>query len=131
MQFEINTNEDSYNLHACIKFIGDDLLVSIYGGEKPHIGAVSMGFPRPSNDNPELISSTASVFCFSGHKEDNIARDTAELLARTINSNVVVPAGMHWDEIDKDGIKKVIENSRILVNMIIEKIKKIRKPPEI
>ncbi len=123
MQFKISTNEDSYNLIASVKFIGDDLLVSIYGGDRPHIGAVSMAYPRPGNDNSDLISSTASVFCFSGHKEDDIAKSTSQLLARTINSNVVVTAGMHWDDIDKDGIKKVIENSQILVNMIIEKIK--------
>ncbi len=131
MQFKISTNEDSYNLHACVKLIGDDLLVSIYGGDRPHIGAVSMAYPRPGNDSPDQISSTASVFCFSGHKEDDIAKNTAELLARTINSNVVVTAGMHWDHIDKDGIMKVIENSQIIVNMILEKIKNNQESLEI
>lgn len=41
MEFRIKTDKEAYNLEAFVKKIGQDLLVAIWGGERPHIGAVS------------------------------------------------------------------------------------------
>jgi len=104
-----------------VRFIGKDLLVAIWGGEKPHIGAVSVAQPRPSLKDPKRVSSTASVICILGHKEDELAKAASEILSAALNTRVVVTAGIHWDNLDKNGIEKVIENSRNLVDMILEK----------
>ena len=116
------TSEGEYDLEACARVIGQDLLVAIWGGEKAHIGAVSMAQPRPSLSDPAARSSTASVFCFLGHKEDTLAKAAAEVLAASLNTNVVVTAGIHWDNIDQRGIEKVVRNSEILVHMILDKV---------
>ncbi|MGD8524504.1 MAG: hypothetical protein PVF56_25390, partial [Desulfobacterales bacterium] len=73
-EFTINTDTGAYDLTASIRWIGPDLLVAIWGGEKPHIGAVAMAQPRPSLKDPEVTSSTASVFSYVGHKEDDLAK---------------------------------------------------------
>lgn len=124
-QFCVKTVEDFYNLEASVLRVGSDWLVSIWGGEKPHIGAVAMAQPRPSLKNKDVTSATASVFCFLGHKEDIIVKEASERLAASLSSNVVVTAGMHWDDIDDEGIQKVIENTRKLIGMIEEMIKEL------
>ena len=120
--FRVETATGSYDLEANVQWLGEDLLVAIWGGELPHIGAVSVAQPRPSLKNPANTSSTASVFCFPGHKEDELAKAASEVLAATLNTRVVVTAGIHWDNLSKEGINKVIENSGLLVEMIMEKI---------
>jgi hypothetical protein len=121
-EFTINTSEGEYDLSASVRHIGQDLLVAIWGGDKPHIGAVAMSQPRPSLKDPKVTSSTASVFAYVGHKEDELAKAAAEILAATLKTNVVVAAGIHWDNLPQEGIQRVIRNSEILVDMILKKI---------
>jgi len=118
-EFKVKTNESAYDLEASVRLIGQDLLVAIWGGEKPHIGAVAIAQPRPSLKDPEVMSATASVICLPGHKEDELAKAVSEILAAALNTPVVVTAGIHWDNISKDGIQRVIENSKILVDLIL------------
>jgi hypothetical protein len=120
-QFTIQTREGEYDLTASVRLIGPDLLVAIWGGEKPHIGAIAMAQPRPSLKDPAVTSSTASVFSYVGHKEDELAKAAAEILAATLKTNVVVTAGIHWDNLPPEGIRRVIKNSQILVEMILER----------
>ena len=58
----------AYDLEASVQKIGENLLVAIWGGELPHIGAVAIAQPRPSLKDPDRISSTASVFCLAYEK---------------------------------------------------------------
>lgn len=122
VEFTLKTNEGAYDLEASVRWIGKDLLVAIWGGEKPHIGAVSVAQPRPSLKDPKNTSATASVICMLGHKEDELAKAVSEVLAATLNTPVVVAAGIHWDNIDAEGIRTVIHNSEILVDLILKKI---------
>ena len=122
MDFVVKTDEGAYDLEAAVRLIGKDVLVAIWGGEKPHIGAVSVAQPRPSLKDPKTTSATASVICFVGHKEDELAKAASEILAAALNTQVVVTAGIHWDNIAEEGIQKVIGNSEILVDMILNKL---------
>ncbi len=122
----VRSQSGSFDIEARIGWVGDDLLVSIYGGEKPHIGAVAAAHPRPSLKNPALTSATASVICYTAHKEDDLAKRSAEILAAILNTRVVVTAGIHWDNLPPDGIDQIVRNSRQLVTLIAEKAKSIR-----
>jgi len=122
LEFTIETDKEAYNLEAFVKEIGQDFLVAIWGGERPHIGAVAVAQPRPSLKDRSLRSATASVFCYPGHKDDAVAKEAAEKISSALDTNITVTAGIHWDDIDEAGIKGVIENSRHLVEMIIERI---------
>jgi hypothetical protein len=124
LEFKIKTENEAYNLEAFVMKIGQDLIVAIWGGEKPHIGAVAVAQPRPSLKDHRLRSATASVICYPGHKDDIIAKEAAEMISAALNANVTVTGGMHWNDIDETGIKCVIENSRQLVKMIINKMSK-------
>ncbi len=120
--FKVRTDEGAYDIEARVTFIGQDILVAIWGGDKPHIGAVSIASPRPSLKDPDITSATASVICLPGHKEDELAKSASQALASALNTNVVVTAGMHWDNLDEEGIRSVIQNSKVIVKLILEKI---------
>jgi len=120
--FKVATTSGSYDVIAGVQWMGADLLVGICGGEKPHIGAVAIAESRPSLADPDRTSATASVFCFVGHKEDELAKATAERLAKMLQTHVVVAAGIHWDDISKEGIQKIMDNCGQLVELILKKI---------
>lgn len=122
MEFCVRTNQGEYDLEAHTRSIGEDLLVAISGGEKPHIGAVAVAQPRPSLKEPTVTSATASVICYVGHKEDDLAKQAAEKLAAFFNTRVVVTAGIHWDNLSEEGINKVIRHSRMLLDLVVDRI---------
>lgn len=115
-------NEGGYSISASWQRIGEDYLLSIWGG-KAHIGAVAIAQPRPSLEDPTRLSATASVFCFVGHKEDEPAKRISEKLAATLGTKVVVTAGMHWDNISPDGINQVIIAVDALFELILNHTK--------
>jgi hypothetical protein len=123
MEFTINTNEGEYDLSAGVRLIGDDILVAIWGGEKPHIGAVAVGQAGPSLKDPNIINSSASVICYFGHKEHLLAKTAAEALAAALNTHVVVTAGIHWDNLSKEDIRLIMTHSDILINLIMKRLR--------
>jgi hypothetical protein len=114
----------AYNIQAEAVWIGEDLLVYIWGGERPHIGAVAMAEPRPSLADPEVTSASSSVFTYLGHKEDVLAKQAAESLAAALGAKVVVTAGIHWDDLDQAAIETVLDNSRQLLSRLAAKLKR-------
>ena len=122
VEFSVKTNQGSYDIEAYVRCVGKDLVVVIWGGERPHVGAVAIAQPRPSLKDPQVTSSTASVFCILGHKEDEVAKAVSEILAASLHTTVVVTAGIHWDDITQEGLNAILENTKILVDMILDKI---------
>ena len=119
----LKTQSGSFDIEANVRWVGSDLLVCIYGGEIPHIGAVAAAHPRPSLKDPAVMSATSSVICYTAHKEDELAKHAAEKLAAALNTRVVVTAGIHWDNLSEAGINQIVENSRNLVALILENAK--------
>jgi hypothetical protein len=122
MEFSVRTETGAFDLEAAVRFVGSDLLVAVWGGERPHIGAVAVAQPRPSLRAPAKTSASTSVFCFVGHKEDELAKAAAEVLAAMLDTAVVVTAGIHWDDLGPEGIRAVVRNSEGLIDLILEKI---------
>jgi len=120
--FTLKTRTGAYDIAASVRRIGNDFVVSIWGGDAPHVGAVAVALPRPSLKDPRNVSASASVFCVVGHKEDEMAKAVSEVLASTLNARVVVTAGIHWDHLPKEGISRVIQNSDILVERLLKRI---------
>ncbi|MCP4180252.1 MAG: hypothetical protein GY756_21010 [bacterium] len=108
-----------------MKLIGKDILITVFGGDLPHIGAVAIAHPRPSLAGNSKISSSCSVICMLGHKEDDLAKLIAETIASRLNKSVVVTAGMHWNNFSKNDLKFFNKNIEKLIKMIIERIRKI------
>jgi hypothetical protein len=107
------------DIEACAVWVGVDLLVWIWGGSRPHIGSVAAAQPRPSRKDAAVTSATASVLTYLGHKDDVTAKFAAEALAGALAVNVVVTAGIHWDNLAEAHIPSVMANARSLVDQLI------------
>jgi gallate decarboxylase subunit D len=107
-----------FEIHAEMSEIGEDLLTVVWGGTRPHIGAIGFAEPRPSFKDPAKTSATSSVIAFAGHKEGDIAKSMAEALARHFRKKAVVTAGIHWDDLTESDIA-VVES---LCSLLLEKM---------
>jgi hypothetical protein len=111
--------------------VGQDILVSVWGGTRPHIGAVGMAIPRPSLKNPKKWSATSSNFTFIGHKEDTLVKTISERLAARLRRNVVVTAGIHWNGITFSEIQTIQHLTQKLSDQIIKKLKTSKEKREV
>ena len=92
----------------------EGIAVLIYGGDKSHIGAVSI---TDSNTDKNLTS-----VVFPGHKDHLISDIWARELSLRYNCRVVVSAGIHFDKITRDEIKEVENLSQQMLWEICEKL---------
>lgn len=120
MSYKLSVNDGGFHVELKADFIGDDLLVCCFGGDKPHIGAVAVAHPRPSLNDPRELSASANIICISGHREDELARSASLKLCRDLGCTVTVVAGMHWNDIDKEGISQVVANVEKLIGWLQE-----------
>ena len=116
----VRTEEADYVVEAEAVRIGPDILVYVWGGERPHIGAVAAAQPRPSLADPARTSATASVLSYVGHKEDGVAKTMAEAISSHFNANAVVTAGIHWDELPAEGIEIIVDRCREISEKVID-----------
>jgi hypothetical protein len=122
-KFKVEVSKGSSRIYSSVQKIGPDLLVSIWGGTHPHIGAVAMAVPRPSLKDPKKMSATSSTFTFVGHKEDLLAKKISEKIASQLKTNVIVTAGIHWDKLPPSQIETIEELTERLTDLILKKLR--------
>ena len=103
---------------AAVK-MGDDINVSIYGGDRSHIGAVAVAQARPSLEDPARQSASTSVITITGHKEDMLARSAAAKIAAATGGIVSVSCGIHMDNADKEQIAAAVEIVEVLIQRLL------------
>ena len=91
-------------------FLGNDLLVIITGGDA-HIGGVSL----IEND----ILSTISK---QNHKDTVISKIVASIIFNDLKKDVLVICGIHIDDITKDEIDILINNTKNCVKQFLKQI---------
>ena len=123
--FSTSIKEGRFLLQARVILVGDDLLVSIWGGTHPHIGAVALALPRPSLKDRKKTSATSSVLTVLGHKEDQTVKAVSETLSAILKKNTVVTAGIHWDNLKAEEIKVIVRLIDKLSQKIIDRVHKI------
>jgi len=116
--FTARGGKGKYRIFAQVICIGEDISIALWGGTSPHIGSVAVAIPWPSRKKEATVSSTTSVFNFSGHKDEQVARMVAEHVAAVLNRNTVVTAGIHIDNITKAGIRRILLNAEALCTVI-------------
>lgn len=119
----VRSRDDLFLVEAEAVRIGSDVLVYLWGGDRPHIGSVAAAQPGPCLKDPSRVSATASVMTFPGHKEDAIVKEAAESLAAALKTHVVVTAGLHWDNLDAEKIAMVIANCQEVIDALLLKLK--------
>ncbi len=83
---------------------GHDVVVTLTGGERPHVGCVVLSQPHAAADGAEVVRVTSTVVTIPPHREEDLARPLAERLARALDTTVVVSAGVHEDGLSPEGV---------------------------
>jgi gallate decarboxylase subunit D len=120
------TQEGIFDLTATVVKVGQDFVVVIWGGERPHIGAAALAQSRQSLKDHEKKSATASVLSILGHKEDTVVKSVSERLAAVADRPVVVTAGMHWDNLKESDLNQILKNVEILTQTIEAYLRTLR-----
>ncbi len=115
-----------YCIMAEVRFIGEDILVSVWGGTKPHIGSVAVAQTRPSLKDPRRSSATSSVINLPGHKDDIVSRMFAERISSAMNTCCIVTAGIHVDNASDEELSKILRNCEALCSQILTVLKRRR-----
>jgi hypothetical protein len=118
--FDVSEGSGAFRIAARVLVLGPDCLVTVWGGTRPHVGAVGMAQFRPSLRDPREPAATSSVFTFVGHKEDMLAKSMSEELARRLERNTVVVAGMHWNGLTDGDIHTITALCGRVVEAIVQ-----------
>ena len=110
--------EPPYDIHLEARKTGDDILASVTGGTRPHIGAVALaepaGAPHPVTGKASE-ESIISVIAAEGHKDAVLAEMFAKALCEKYGVNVCVSAGVHVDGANQDEIALMLVNAESLL----------------
>jgi hypothetical protein len=91
----------------------NSVVVQIYGGDTPHVGAVAIFFTTGSP--PTCIQ-------LAGHKEEQIVKSMVIDFAEKTGRNTVITAGIHVDNATVEDIDILCSNSTRVGEMLISKI---------
>ena len=111
-----------FTITAKIIRTGEDLVI-IIGGGKNHIGAVGISYPTASFIEEGKTTITTSVITLPAHKEDVVAKMFSEKISKVLNKKVVAVAGIHFDNISKDDIDKILKYCERLCEKVILRLK--------
>jgi hypothetical protein len=116
---ELSAGTGVYMVNASLQVLGPDVMITVWGGTRPHIGALSVSTPHLERASEEGRSSTVLQFCFPGHRDDVVACRVSGRVAAALQRRVVVSAGIHVPDITPAGIDTVLGNTDCLVGKII------------
>ncbi|GEA51502.1 hypothetical protein VIN01S_23060 [Vibrio inusitatus NBRC 102082] len=108
MQYSIVSIRDT-KITLDVIHAGSDVSMTIYGGEREHIGAVTLGYLN--NNSVEF-----QTFGVPGHKENVITEELVRLIVPEYSDTCVLSCGMHWDDISEKELHKVYQDTISLIN---------------
>lgn len=101
---------------------GAGVVITLAGGERPHVGAAGVGIPRPSLQDPQRLSATSSVVTITGHRDDELAKPLATLAAARLNQPAVVVVGVHVDAATAQDIDLLSSSVRQVAESLISRL---------
>lgn len=111
-----------FTLKMSIERMGQDLNVSLHGGDVAHIGAVALAVPHPGLRDKEEVDASVSLLAVTGHKEDELARKISYALATAFNCTVSAACGIHLENATAQEIKDVLKVSDQLLEQAINEL---------
>ena len=95
--------------------MGEDLCVILTGGDKPHLGALTIG--------SSLVN--LNTFTFQGHKENFVTEVIGDILKKEFSGKFVVCCGIHLDDISKNEIQHVLYLCKDITVELCNKLKEL------
>lgn len=106
----VQTELFGYPITAEANSLDDGWDVSITGGCKTHIGAVTLAAPGEQTQTLQRVQ----------HKDAAISRVWAETLALHWQSPVCVRCGIHYDHASSDQIQEIVAACQDLLSRLME-----------
>jgi hypothetical protein len=107
-------------VQATVVQAGEDVCVVLTGGDRPHIGCVTLSVARPSLADISRGSATTSVLNLTSHKDGEAAQYLSQRLAAALQKTVVVTGGIHVPAIQPHEIPTVMELVHTLTVALID-----------
>lgn len=105
------------------KEIGNDLLITIYGGDEHHLGGVAVAYETKSHyRNASTVS--VSTLTYPGHKDYLVSNSAAEQICKALQRSTVVATGIHYNNATKNEIETIINAVNWLVKELISHYQK-------
>lgn len=120
---KVSVGEGRWEVWCKAVFLGEDLIITVGGGEKDHVGSVVISIPRKSRARESMLSVTSSVFNVSGHKDEVIIREVAEKACMACGCVVVCAGGVHVDNADERDIEMLVRNGKKLAELVANRVK--------
>jgi len=115
-EFSLSRGKGRTRIELLAYHLGNDLVVCIYN-ENAHLGAVAV-----AEYNHEEGRASSSVITRSGHRDDEIAKRQAHLIARHTKKPVCVIAGIHLDNITKQEIDEILGQADGLITELLNEL---------
>jgi len=115
--------EGRYQITLTLTDTGHGIHGLLTGGEKPHVGGVVLAIPRPSLSG-EGWSADVYITPVPGHKDVDVARTVAEMLARELRLPVSITAGIHSDHLCLEDLSQLICHCKALTVSALAHLKK-------
>lgn len=113
----VTCGEGDFAVSACATRCGEDINISVCGGTKAHIGAVSLAVYEP-----ERGSATVSTVTVFSHRDDAVSSYFAKEISRAKHCTVCASAGLHIDDASSDEIALLRKNAEGCCAKLIEKL---------
>jgi len=104
----ITSGEGKYKVFLEKKFLGDDIVFILGGGERPHIGGVVISKPGEKS----------TVLAIDHHKDIQVLTPIAEYACKKYNKTVTAIGGIHIDNATKEEIEIIVTNCKELLKCI-------------
>lgn len=102
--------------------IGEDILLCVEGGERPHVGCIIQSQPRLSLTGSGEMRATSSVLNLPGHKDELLCRDIAERVCAATGRMVICTGGFHLDHIRQEQVEEVLSCARTLTEELVQEL---------
>ena len=119
-EVRVEDGESGREVRARVVEAGEDVVVVVGGGDRPHIGCVVLAPPVASEHRNGEWSASCSVLTIPPHKEEPIAREIASRLTEALGRVTVVTAGVHEDGLDRDGVAVYLRLGKELAAVLVE-----------
>jgi hypothetical protein len=103
----------------CLR-MGQDLCLTLSGGDREHIGAVALGEPQGEDQR----NATTAVLALTGHREGALARRIASRVAAQRSAVVCVACGIHVEAIQPEELTAVLELAEDLTQELLARLSK-------
>ena len=106
-----------HGITVSIHQIGEDWLVEIFGGCRPHIGSVSVGTFAEGQVSLQKV-------LLAEHRDDVIGDLFATELAKCLQTTVTAVCGVHYERPGQEGIRQIVACAKSMLQEIIAEYSK-------